>query len=44
MKMLNKLLDEKGFSRISVGIGVSTAQELVVKAGRKKGFTRRSSR
>lgn len=35
MKMLNKLLDEKGFSRISVGIGVSTAQELVVKAGRK---------
>ena len=35
MKMLNKLLDEKGFSTISVGIGVSTAQELVVKAGRK---------
>ena len=35
MKMLNKLLDEKGYSTISVGIGVSTAQELVVKAGRK---------
>jgi class 3 adenylate cyclase len=35
MKMLNKLLVEKGFSTISVGIGVSTAQELVVKAGRK---------
>lgn len=35
MKMLNKLLDEKGFSTISIGIGVSTAQELVVKAGRK---------
>lgn len=35
MNMLNKLLDEKGFSTISVGIGVSTAQELVVKAGRK---------
>ncbi|MFW0696706.1 adenylate/guanylate cyclase domain-containing protein [Aliarcobacter butzleri] len=35
MKMLNKLLVEKGFSTMSVGIGVSTAQELVVKAGRK---------
>jgi class 3 adenylate cyclase len=35
MKMLNKLLVEKGFSIISVGIGVSTAKELVVKAGRK---------
>jgi class 3 adenylate cyclase len=35
MKMLNKLLVEKGFSTINVGIGVSTAEELVVKAGRK---------
>ena len=35
MNMLNKLLVAKGFSTISVGIGVSTAQELVVKAGRK---------
>lgn len=35
MKMLNKLLSDKNFSTISVGIGVSTAQELVVKAGRK---------
>lgn len=35
MKMLNKLIAEKGFSTISVGIGISTAQELVVKAGRK---------
>ena len=35
MKMLNKLLVDKGYSTISVGIGVSTAQELVVKAGWK---------
>lgn len=35
MNMLNKLLIEEGFTTISVGIGVSTAQELVVKAGRK---------
>lgn len=35
MKMLNKLLSDKKFPSISVGIGVSTAQELVVKAGRK---------
>ena len=35
MNMLNKLLVDKGFSTINVGIGVSTAQELVVKAGRK---------
>lgn len=35
MKMLNKLLSEKNFSPINVGIGISTAQELVVKAGRK---------
>ncbi len=35
MKMLNKLLAERSLSKIRVGIGMSTAQELVVKAGRK---------
>lgn len=35
MKMLNKLLEQKGFPSISVGIGISSSQELVVKAGRK---------
>lgn len=35
MKMLNKLLDDDGFPTIKVGIGLSTSQELVVKAGRK---------
>lgn len=35
MKMLNKLLGDKKFPTISVGIGMATAQELVVKAGRK---------
>lgn len=35
MKMLNKLLENKDYPTISVGIGMSTAQELVVKAGRK---------
>lgn len=35
MKMLNKLLEDKGYPTIEVGIGMSTAQELVVKAGRK---------
>ena len=35
MNMLNKLLVEKGYPTISVGIGMSTAKELVVKAGRK---------
>ena len=35
MNMLNKLLAAKGFSTISVGIGISSDQELVVKAGRK---------
>ena len=35
LKMLNKLLTEKHFPNISVGIGISTARELVVKAGRK---------
>lgn len=35
MKMLNKLLSEKKYPTISVGIGMSTAEELVVKAGRK---------
>ena len=35
MKMLNKLLKERSMPTIRVGIGMSTAQELVVKAGRK---------
>ena len=35
IKMLNKLLSERSLPTISVGIGMSTAQELVVKAGRK---------
>lgn len=35
MKMLNKLLEERSLPQIKVGIGMSTAEELVVKAGRK---------
>lgn len=35
MSMLNKLLENKKYPTISVGIGMSTAQELVIKAGRK---------
>lgn len=35
MKMFNKLLEDKNISRLKVGIGVSTDQELVVKTGRK---------
>lgn len=35
LKMLNKLLEERGVTKIMVGIGLSTAKELVVKAGRK---------
>lgn len=35
MKMLNKMLNKRGVESIYVGIGISTAQELVVKAGRK---------
>lgn len=35
MKMLNKLLTERSLPTIRVGIGMSSAQELVVKAGRK---------
>ena len=35
MKMLNKLLQERSLPEIKVGIGMSTAQELVIKAGRK---------
>lgn len=35
MKMLNTLLSERGLPTIRVGIGQSTDQELVVKAGRK---------
>lgn len=35
MQMLNKLLHERSLPEIKVGIGMSTAQELVIKAGRK---------
>ena len=35
MKMLNQLLYEKNYPILKVGIGMSTAQELVIKAGRK---------
>ena len=35
MSMLNKLLKEKGFLEIKVGIGMAVNEELVVKAGRK---------
>ena len=35
MNMLNKLLSDRSLPQIKVGIGMSTAQELVVKAGRK---------
>ena len=35
MKMLNSLLKSKNFPEINAGIALSTAQELVVKAGRK---------
>lgn len=35
MRMLNDLLEERYFPTIKVGIGIATAQELVVKAGRK---------
>ena len=35
IKMLNNLLAVKGYETIKVGIGVSSAQELVIKAGRK---------
>lgn len=35
MKMLNELLKKRSLPQINVGIGMSTAQELVVKAGRK---------
>lgn len=35
MKMLNKLLEDKNYPTISVGIGMASAKELIVKAGRK---------
>jgi len=35
MKMINQLLINKNYPTINVGIGIATAQELVVKAGRK---------
>jgi class 3 adenylate cyclase len=36
LKMLNKQLNNYNLSNINIGIGISTAQELVVKTGRKK--------
>lgn len=35
MKMLNKILEDYELPNVKVGIGISTSQELVVKAGRK---------
>lgn len=35
MRMLNRLLEDKNFPTIKIGLGIATAQELVVKAGRK---------
>lgn len=35
IKMLNKLLINKGYKTIKVGIGISSAQELIIKAGRE---------
>lgn len=35
IKMINKLLTKKGYKNISVGIGVSIGEDLVVKAGQK---------
>lgn len=35
MRMLNRLLDRRKLPRITAGIGMSTSEELVVKAGRK---------
>ncbi len=34
-KMLNKLFEQKGYETIKAGIGVSSAQEVIIKAGRK---------
>jgi class 3 adenylate cyclase len=35
IKMLNKLLEEKRLPSIEIGIGIGTAKELIIKAGRK---------
>lgn len=35
LKMINKILDYYGYGNISAGIGISTAQEIIIKAGRK---------
>lgn len=35
LRMLNKLFDEKQYLNIKAGIGISSDQELIVKAGRK---------
>lgn len=34
-KMLNKLFEKKNYETIKAGIGISSAQELIIKAGRK---------
>lgn len=36
LQMLNKVLEEKNFPTFQAGIGISTAKELVVKAGRRR--------
>lgn len=35
MKMLNTLLDEKGFNIVRAGIGMATSKDLITKVGRK---------
>ena len=35
MKMLSKILTQRKIPNISVGIGIATSQELIIKAGRK---------
>lgn len=35
MRMLNKLFEKENITTLQIGIGISTAQELVVKTGRK---------
>ena len=34
INMLNKLFSQKGYPQIQIGIGISTAEELIIKAGR----------
>ena len=35
IKMLNKLLNKKGYPNISVGIGIGAGEDLIIKAGKK---------